>query len=171
MQSNELAASISQTAGQLTLTNAQGQQTTGQWLNNTSFTAWGQTAQVIQDGNVTEILWNGNGSEPVRVDERRTLRSVVRAVQRRSHQHQSERQPAYADQRERHANDGAMAKPHQLHGVGANGPGRSERKHHANSVERQCLEPVHVDETEDSPVNGSCSPTDRTPSSARAAAS
>jgi Bacterial Ig-like domain (group 3) len=60
VQSNGLAASISQTAGQLTLTNAQGQQTTGQWLNNTSFTAWGQTAQVIQDGNVTEILWNGN---------------------------------------------------------------------------------------------------------------
>jgi hypothetical protein len=60
VQSNGGTAGISQSGGQLTLTNEQGQQTTGQWLSPTSFTAWGQTAQIMQSGPVTQILWNGN---------------------------------------------------------------------------------------------------------------
>ena len=38
---------------QLTLTNENGTQTVGQMLSPTSFQAWGQTAQVVQDGNLT----------------------------------------------------------------------------------------------------------------------
>ena len=60
VQSNGEAASIVQSGTQLQLTNAQGQQTTGQWQSPTSFSAWGQTAQVVQNGAITQILWNGN---------------------------------------------------------------------------------------------------------------
>ena len=60
VQSNGLVASITQSNGQLTLTNEQGTQTTGQWLTPTSFTAWGETGQVVQNGALTQIVWNGN---------------------------------------------------------------------------------------------------------------
>jgi len=60
VQSDGLAASITQNGSQLTLTNEYGQQTLGQWLNSTSFEAWGQAAQVVQIGPVTQILWNSN---------------------------------------------------------------------------------------------------------------
>jgi hypothetical protein len=60
VQSNGLAAGITQTGGQLVLTNEQGTQTIGQWLAPATFEAWGQTAQVVQNGDITQILWNGN---------------------------------------------------------------------------------------------------------------
>jgi hypothetical protein len=60
VQSNGLAASISEAGGQLLLTNEFGSQTVGQWLTATTFQAWGYTAQVVQDGAVTEIQWDGN---------------------------------------------------------------------------------------------------------------
>jgi hypothetical protein len=59
-QSNGQSATIIQSGGQLVLINEQGQQTTGQWLSPTSFSAWGQTAQIVQNGPLTQILWNGN---------------------------------------------------------------------------------------------------------------
>jgi hypothetical protein len=60
VQSNGLAASISEAGGQLLLTNEFGTQTVGQWLSPTTFQAWGYTAQIVQNGAVTEILWSGN---------------------------------------------------------------------------------------------------------------
>jgi hypothetical protein len=60
VQSNGQAASITQDGTQLLLTNENGTQAVGQWLSPTSFQAWGQTAQVVQNGAVTQILWNGN---------------------------------------------------------------------------------------------------------------
>ena len=60
VQSNGLAASISEAGGQLLLTNEQGTQTVGQWVSASSFQAWGTTAQIVQDGPITEIVWNGN---------------------------------------------------------------------------------------------------------------
>jgi hypothetical protein len=60
VQSDGLVASVSESNGQLTLTNEQGTQTTGQWLSPTSFTAWGQIALVVQNGALTQIVWNGN---------------------------------------------------------------------------------------------------------------
>ena len=60
VQSNGLAASISEAGGQLLLTNEQGTQTVGQWQSVNTFEAWGTTAQIVQDGPITQILWNGN---------------------------------------------------------------------------------------------------------------
>ena len=60
VQSNGMAASISQAGGQLLLTNEQGTQTVGQWLSPTTFQAWGYTAQIVQNGSTTEIQWSGN---------------------------------------------------------------------------------------------------------------
>jgi hypothetical protein len=60
VQSNGGMATISQDGNQLTLTNENGTQTTGQWVSATSFQAWGQTADVVQNGSITQILWNGN---------------------------------------------------------------------------------------------------------------
>src|SRR5262249_20721045 len=60
VQSSGKPASIVQNGTQLVVTNAQGQQTTGQWLSPTSFAAWGQVAQVIQNGPLTQVLWNSN---------------------------------------------------------------------------------------------------------------
>jgi hypothetical protein len=60
VQNNGLAASISTSGGQLLLTNENGTQTVGQWLTADTFQAWGQTAKVVQNGPVTQILWPGN---------------------------------------------------------------------------------------------------------------
>jgi len=60
VQSDGLTATITESNGQLQLTNEQGQQTTGQWLSPTSFAAWGQAAQITQNGAITQIQWNGN---------------------------------------------------------------------------------------------------------------
>ncbi len=60
VQSNGMAASISSAGGQLLLTNEYGSQTVGQWTTPTSFQAWGYTAQVVQNGPITEIVWDGN---------------------------------------------------------------------------------------------------------------
>jgi hypothetical protein len=60
VQSDDGIANISSSGGQLLLTNEFGSQTVGQWLTADTFQAWGYTAQVAQNGSVTEILWNGN---------------------------------------------------------------------------------------------------------------
>ena len=60
VQTNGLTAGIVQNGSQLVLTNEHGTQTTAQWLSPTSFKAWGQTAQIVQNGTVTQIHWNGN---------------------------------------------------------------------------------------------------------------
>jgi hypothetical protein len=60
VESDGLAASINQNGAQLLLTNEQGTQTVGQWLSPTSFEAWGQTAQIVENGPITQIVWPGN---------------------------------------------------------------------------------------------------------------
>ncbi len=54
------AASISEAGGQLLLTNEHGTQTVGQWVSATSFVAWGDLGQIVQNGSGTQIVWDGN---------------------------------------------------------------------------------------------------------------
>jgi hypothetical protein len=60
VQSDGQAATIVQVANQLLLTNENGTQTVGQWTSPTTFTAWGQTATVVQQGPRIVVLWPGN---------------------------------------------------------------------------------------------------------------
>ncbi len=60
MRSNGKVASVAQVGNQLLLTNENGASTTATWVDASHFSAWGQTASVVQDGFETSILWNGN---------------------------------------------------------------------------------------------------------------
>ncbi len=60
VRSNGKPASIAQVGNQLLLTNENGASTTATWVDASHFSAWGQTASVVQDGFETSILWNGN---------------------------------------------------------------------------------------------------------------
>ncbi len=59
VHSNGRPATISQNGNSLKLTNEYGSATSAQLVGN-QFTAWGQTATVIQNGFLTQILWSGN---------------------------------------------------------------------------------------------------------------
>jgi Calpain family cysteine protease len=60
VHSNNQRATIAQNGLALTLTDEFGNITNSQLVNANQFVAWGQTASIVQNGYLTQVLWNGN---------------------------------------------------------------------------------------------------------------
>lgn len=67
VHSNGRSATIVQNGNSLTLTDENGNTTTTHFINANQFLAWGQVADVVQNGFLTQILWNGNSWDRAQV--------------------------------------------------------------------------------------------------------